>query len=98
MTQGMKKRTKKTENNYNKTLKQSEAWPWWDGCEFQPIQDMTSVQTSVGSLLWDMAEWDPGNEPRHRAKVRCCRNDERKRQSLISVQERTATLSIQSCC
>lgn len=41
---------------------------------------MTSVQTSVGSLLLDMAEWDPGNEPRHHAKEHCSRIDVGKKQ------------------
>ena len=45
---------------------------------------MMSVQTSVGSLLWDMAEWDPGNEPRHHAKVRCCGIDESKTEVNLS--------------
>lgn len=49
---------------------------------------MTSAQTSTGSLPWDMAEWDPGNEPRHRAKERFGRMDKRNKEVNSSSNER----------
>ena len=49
---------------------------------------MMSAQTSAGSLPWDMAEWDPGNEPRHRAKVRYGKMNNRNSQRLTPVQRK----------
>lgn len=55
---------------------------------------MTSVQTSVGSLLLDMAEWDPGNEPRHHAKEHCSRIDVGKKQVNSNLNEKDSRLCL----